>query len=196
MSAPTIQPIETKYAGCKFRSRLEARWAILFDHQGIEWHYEPDGFELRSDWKGKGKGPKRCPDRCRYTYLPDFWLPQVEMYAEVKPATPTHTELAKIVLLARKTEKPVLILDGSPKFQTYFAAHGFDFEEDRWTVELHEYDLFEGHQYWINERRFWRGDICDIDLINFELPGERIHGQDHPAVTAALSARFEHGACP
>jgi hypothetical protein len=31
-----MKAIETRYAGCLFRSRLEARWAVLFDHLGIE----------------------------------------------------------------------------------------------------------------------------------------------------------------
>lgn len=32
-----ITPIQTRYAGCLFRSRLEARWAVFFDHLGIRW---------------------------------------------------------------------------------------------------------------------------------------------------------------
>lgn len=63
----TIGAIETKYAGCKFRSRLEARWAVFFDTLGIQWKYEDQGYEV---------------DGCRY--LPDFWLPDCEVWAEVK----------------------------------------------------------------------------------------------------------------
>ncbi len=37
-----IQAIETRYKGYRFRSRLEARWAVFFDHLKIEWEYEPD----------------------------------------------------------------------------------------------------------------------------------------------------------
>ena len=33
--------LETRYAGHLFRSRLEARWAALFDLIGWEWTYEP-----------------------------------------------------------------------------------------------------------------------------------------------------------
>lgn len=35
MSDSTIKAIETSYAGCRFRSRLEARWAVFFDTLGI-----------------------------------------------------------------------------------------------------------------------------------------------------------------
>ena len=64
-----LQPIETEYKGYKMRSRLEAKWAVFFDHLGIEWIYELDGYVL-------GDG---------ISYIPDFYLPQVGMWAEVKP---------------------------------------------------------------------------------------------------------------
>jgi hypothetical protein len=63
-----IQAIETVYAGCRFRSRLEARWAVFFDHLGIEWQYEPQGYELPSGER----------------YLPDFRLPAHDLWVEVK----------------------------------------------------------------------------------------------------------------
>jgi len=43
--AQRIRAIETRYAGHRFRSRLEARWAVFFDALGIDWEYEADGFE-------------------------------------------------------------------------------------------------------------------------------------------------------
>jgi hypothetical protein len=39
-----LTPIETWYASCRFRSRLEARWAVFFDTLRLVWHYEPQGF--------------------------------------------------------------------------------------------------------------------------------------------------------
>src|SRR5581483_11404076 len=41
-----IKPIETKYRGYRFRSRLEARWAVFFDTAKIRWQYEPQGFDV------------------------------------------------------------------------------------------------------------------------------------------------------
>jgi hypothetical protein len=52
-----IAPIETRYAGCRFRSRLEARWAVFFDVLDIQWEYEPEAYALPSGG-----------------YLPDFRL--------------------------------------------------------------------------------------------------------------------------
>jgi hypothetical protein len=63
----TIKAIETRYAGCRFRSRLEARWAVFFDHLDIRWEYEPQGFELP-----------------RGQYLPDFYLPGIGKWVEIK----------------------------------------------------------------------------------------------------------------
>lgn len=70
----TPKAIETEYAGHRFRSRLEARWAVLFDQMGWAWEYEPQGFELSSGER----------------YLPDFWLPGLRMHAEVKPGPPVY----------------------------------------------------------------------------------------------------------
>lgn len=39
-----IKSIETKYNGFRFRSRLEARWAIFFDMVGLKYEYEVEGF--------------------------------------------------------------------------------------------------------------------------------------------------------
>jgi hypothetical protein len=60
--------IETGYRGHRFRSRLEARWAVFFDALGLHYDYEPEGYQLTSGW-----------------YLPDFWLPAWRCWFEVKP---------------------------------------------------------------------------------------------------------------
>ena len=70
-----IPAIETEYHGYRFRSRTEARWAIYFDAVGLLWDYELEGYRLKS-------GP----------YLPDFWISNVNMWAEVKPRAFTKRE--------------------------------------------------------------------------------------------------------
>lgn len=67
-----ITPIETTYAGCRFRSRLEARWAVFFDELNVEWRYEPEGFRIELS---SGR---------RINYLPDFYLPESGTWVEVK----------------------------------------------------------------------------------------------------------------
>lgn len=75
----SIKPIETRAYGCRFRSRLEARWAVAFTEARISWQFEPEGFDLGDAG----------------LYLPDFWLPHVGMWAEVKPGQPTDREILK-----------------------------------------------------------------------------------------------------
>jgi len=67
-----IKAIETKYNGYRFRSRLEARWAVFFDEVGIEYEYELEGFEVVSH------------DGEVWKYLPDFFLPKFRTWVEVK----------------------------------------------------------------------------------------------------------------
>jgi hypothetical protein len=72
------KPIQTTYAGCLFRSRLEARWAVFFDTLGIEWEYEAEGYETATG-----------------RYLPDFWLPELRIWVEVKGKM-SHADLVKV----------------------------------------------------------------------------------------------------
>lgn len=67
-----LKPIETYYKGYRFRSRLEARWAVFFDSAKIKYFYEPEGFK-----NDDGS-----------LYLPDFYLPDFDTYVEVKANIP------------------------------------------------------------------------------------------------------------
>lgn len=98
MSALSFRAITTQYKGYNFRSRLEARWAVFFDHLGIRWEYEPEGFEL-------GNGLR---------YLPDFWLPDTGLWVEVKPGAPDAPTREKAWRLALNTGHPVFVSNGLP----------------------------------------------------------------------------------
>ncbi|WP_354643893.1 hypothetical protein [Kitasatospora camelliae] len=87
-----ITPIETKYAGCKFRSRLEARWAVFFDTLGIKWQYEPQGYVVN------GK-----------PYLPDFRLPDLKAFVEVK-GDATKLDFKVLTDLAEKSPRDTLFV--------------------------------------------------------------------------------------
>lgn len=63
-----LKPIETVYDGYRFRSRLEARWAVFLNSLGVPYEYEKEGYDLDGLW-----------------YLPDFWLPTLNCWIEVKP---------------------------------------------------------------------------------------------------------------
>ena len=41
-----IKAIETEYDGHRFRSRIEARWAVFFNAIGLKYEYEIEGFQM------------------------------------------------------------------------------------------------------------------------------------------------------
>lgn len=45
-NGPSLRPIQVKWHGCRFRSKLEAQWAVVFECIGLEWEYEPTGYDL------------------------------------------------------------------------------------------------------------------------------------------------------
>lgn len=94
-------PKPTSLYGVDFRSRLEARWAIFLTELGIEWRYEPRLWKL---------GPGSI-----VWYLPDFYLPQAGVWAEVKPTNLNHEALEKVRLLASASGQPVVCLVGWPR---------------------------------------------------------------------------------
>jgi hypothetical protein len=88
-----LKAIETTYKGYRFRSRLEARWAVFFDALGVPWEYEKEGYDLgEAGW-----------------YLPDFWLPRQHYWFEVKGQDPSKPEVAKAIALARQSRNHVFI---------------------------------------------------------------------------------------
>jgi len=165
-----VKAIETRYAGCRFRSRLEARWAVFFDAGNIDWQYEPEGFDLPS-------GP----------YLPDFYLPgvfqrakdqHVGVWFEVKPAPgpadPRWHELAD------ETGKAVYVAYGMPcppqpnGWIEEFTPDGWDNDMvfcDCWGVISLQYGPESGYHYRPNSH----------------------HPHADRLLVAARSARFEWG---
>lgn len=94
-----MKAIETKYKGYRFRSRLEARWAVFFDHMKIKFEYEPEGYEL-------GNGER---------YLPDFWLPDFHVFVEIKPEKPADIENSKASKLVHGLGKALWLVWGPPR---------------------------------------------------------------------------------
>lgn len=94
-----IKAIETEYNGYKFRSRLEARWAVFFDAAGIKYEYEPEGFELEDGTR----------------YLPDFYLPEIDYYVEVKGYNKhISDDLYRVMSFVVNSKKSVIILSNIP----------------------------------------------------------------------------------
>ena len=163
-----IKAISTNYSGHLFRSRLEARWAVFFDHMGVRWEYEPEGYELSDGlW-----------------YLPDFYLPEYKCWVEVKPDRVPDSDLTKPETLARDIGQLVLIAAGAPH-----EWHGFR------VFGNHDYSCLSDRHYCAlaprGEIRF-NDDPRWQDCAGTTFP-ENHHSAFLDAVRAANSARFEHG---
>lgn len=114
-----MKPIETVWKGYRFRSRTEARWAVMFDAAREPYEYEKQGFELPS-------GP----------YLPDFWLRERKLWVEVKGEQPTQREIDLASELSSRSRQMVIFAVGPPdpdRFEYPVASLG----RLDWTTTIH-----------------------------------------------------------
>ncbi len=183
--------IETRYKGYRFRSRLEARWAVFFDTAGIDYEYEKEGFDLDdSGW-----------------YLPDFWLPNTTVHGisgcwvEVKPDGVSQCE--KLAALCEQANCYGLLVSGAPaplgklKWPSNLSecpprtddGWGMHFPEgmdENWTILKCGDCGRTKFAYWTNSETFWC-DHCQCAWMRADHFGLLM------AYSAARSARFEHG---
>lgn len=186
-----IKPIETFYNGYRFRSRLEARWAVFFDAMGIKYLYEPEGYRLSDG---------TC-------YLPDFYLPEMQEFFEVKGVLKL-TDKQKISQFIAEYHRPVVI--GYDDFT--FTANsnmntGFGARASKCDSVLMKCNKC-GKYYFIGTYGSWEclccghydGDNTSIWIALGNLEFEYIvHNKEQEvfknAVKKAKQARFEHGEC-
>jgi hypothetical protein len=103
--------LPTKYNGFQFRSRTEAKWAVFFDEFGVKYNYEDSDFVLKSGAR----------------YLPDFFVPKLHAFFEVKGGLFTEEEKRKCFELCEMTKTNVVMLDGPPDFREYYV---YSWEEE------------------------------------------------------------------
>ncbi|MBF6458340.1 hypothetical protein IU433_04690 [Nocardia puris] len=183
--------IETRYKGYRFRSRLEARWAVFFDVLGIRWEYEPDGYVI-------GGTP----------YLPDFKLlhpNEEETFAEVKGGNVDMFEGDHVRLcrgLANLTGHPVILLTGEPALRLFnCVAPGMD-ERSFWAVFFDDYTPKRyriADDYWFQQTEFCK--YTGAQVFGHHLRNERSARKTFGlnvlnAIASARAARFEHGESP
>lgn len=180
----SIQAIETHYNGYRFRSRLEARWAVFFDAVNEPYSYEIEGIE--------GNGLR---------YLPDFWLPRWGNFIEVKG----HMDIQdgrKLVMLVNQTGTDHLVVKDIGDIMFSIGPNGP--RAKRWAecplchgLAIIDYCDCEG----CTTDVFWYLD-CAICSTNKRIKVKRKAGDPSQskkllsAYTAARSARFEHGETP
>jgi hypothetical protein len=98
MTTAALVPIETVFDGHRFRSRTEARWAVFFHHMGWKYGYEQEGFNLDG-----------------LNYLPDFWLPEIGCWFEIKGGAPRDREITLMSRLVFKSKRQGFIAIGAPQ---------------------------------------------------------------------------------
>jgi len=184
-----VKAIETVYNGYRFRSRLEARWAVFFEWANIEYQYEPEGFVVN--------------DR---PYLADFYISMPGFksgYVEIKPRLPINSYIKMI-----KSSPVSWVIVGYPHvamdefhniinsgYYVLFDCHEYDrlgckgvFVSCRRCnnicIESRQYHVFDnqselsdggGYGFCCTERTGWTSDV----LIK--------------SYNAASQSRFEHG---
>ena len=195
-----MKVIETEYKGYRFRSRLEAIWAVFFDACGVKWEYEPEGFDL-------GDG---------LYYLPDFLLHDVylnhggdgtaryfgDLWIEIKGIM-NETDAKKIIKFANLrcdennfilgVENPILVVTNIPDGEDigYLEEYAFDLayegnEPYPFNFELIDGDYFgafpcinkQGHFTLVGHDGNYTADADDEKTEN--------------AYRLARQARFEH----
>ncbi len=172
-----IAAVSTHYGPLKLRSRTEARWAVFLDAAGIRYQYEFEGYSLRDGY-----------------YLPDFWLPDLSVFLEIKGVEPTEAEVAKCAQLADLVECTTLLAVGPPeeKATLRLFAPGMGEAPDRYVFAR---DRFTEWGFWLvalpdDTKTLWIGPTTTMSGWR---GGPMLSGALEAAYGAAASARFERG---
>ena len=189
-----IKPIQTYYDGHWFRSRLEARWAVVLKYLGVPYEYEPEGFDL-------GDGMYYLPDfRVKCHGLRGYYKADpFDLYIEVKGKM-TAEDAAKIKRFTDwhseygLRQYPLLIVDKIPDegcstdWELSDSSIGFD-------LTPFNYETIDGDWFGAYPAATWDGKFylfgADSNYINDD-DADRME----LAYRAARCARFEHGECP
>lgn len=197
-----IEALQTEYGGHKFRSRLEARWAVLLDALGADWEYEEEGAMTDAG-----------------AYLPDFKVRNVsarftdgvdglprDVWLEVKGEL-TQEDLEKIKAFAWPgfDDRPY----GKHVARMFIVG---DIDEPWAAWEKYETKWMAPETSRLNGDWFYHFDLLDGDCYPAWLTIDQngsvtFDGPDHdslyehwrlaePAYVIARRARFEHGETP
>jgi hypothetical protein len=183
MGVVAIKAIETHYNGYRFRSRLEARWAVFFDTLNVRYEYEPEGFELLDGtW-----------------YLPDFWIADLRSFIDVKGQVSERIDLTKIH--SWRKQDAIIVLCGTPgnaDIKQYCPNRidehcAFSLCQDCGALILVDRDVLPDKDVaicWVCSSRGANDfQVFKLGGEGFIVPDPRIEA----AYEAARSARFEHG---
>mgnify|MGYP001194201040 CR=1 FL=1 len=179
-----IKPIETRYKGYRFRSRLEARWAVFFDALRLDWEYEKEGYDLGD----------------LGFYLPDFWLDNVHdrlgqkgIFAEIKGQEATDLEIERLARLTIGGSFAAMLQGGMKPYDPYHITN--EFLEVSWydgeAAVDHPMVFMKCYSCGAVKYEFLEGNYMRCELCGCRSDHE--HPDIIRAYEKALSARFEFG---
>ena len=111
-----IKPKKTKYGPNLFETVLEARWAVFFDCLGVKYIYEPEYAEVETG--------------CRVVHhKPDFLLPELNKYVEIKPSKPYEMENIKAAGWSKYIGDIIILFNLNPPKEKLENGWLFSYEE-------------------------------------------------------------------
>lgn len=176
-----LSPIETHYKGYRFRSRLEARWAVFFDAIQKDWRYEVQGYQL--------------PDGRRY--LPDFVINDWrDAHIEIKPGSIAAVEQGAYIAMLGELEDlglRTMLIVGDPwpgQYSIWRPSCDEDGADNTEGPMVFAYDRRDaGVLALVGDMTWYPLDKPLTDHEKWPVP----HAGLEAAYTVARSARFEHG---
>lgn len=157
-----------------FRSITEARWAVFFEVLKIPYDYEKEIFKLEDG----------------LYYLPDFWLPEQNIWVEIKGELPKEKEKYKAVKLYEITKQPVYILSGFPDVMAFSDPLG---------TSHHVNEICNFGTYVVNEKNpfeclpFKSGtaNVTMMHMLGLYKPKLRVH--EFRIITSNLNSAAKRG---
>ena len=180
-----IRAIDTIYNDRRFRSRLEARWAVFFDEMSLPYLYEPEGFQL---------GEIR--------YLPDFSLPngirfadegkhRQNIWIEIKPnAQLDDSDRQKITQFVKQTGYSLLLIAGEPGEEASLRFITYDHQKGAWNASDVKWIELANQELGLLNLEDLRQQVGDDTrtILNQLSHAQRVLS----AFSAAKQARFDH----
>ena len=129
--------IKTTYKGIEMRSKLESRIALFLDALNIKWEYEPKTFLLSNG----------------HPYKPDFYLPELKQWIEVKGDIKDHNkEFSMRFVEENKTE---LILISNEKAFFFY----------NWFIPIQDAGYYHGDSFKYTGEGEEDAVCCDDNLF-------------------------------
>ena len=135
-----IDCVPVIYNGTSFRSTTEARWAVFFDYLGIDYEYEKEQVSLETGG----------------VYIPDFYLPQLEMYIEVKPNNLSiiENEYQKPIQMRKQVDSNMIFIGlGIPRIDDNY-LYRIELDDNPLTDTYRYYSFYEDRR---DDGIFWLG---------------------------------------